>query len=530
ALDRANGTLQLLDEVRSWGAEITYLPADVTQAEAVEEVVARVVREQGHLDVLIHAAGIERSRRLESKPREEFAQILAVKAQGFYHLYQALHHHRVWPRAMIVFTSIAGRFGNAGQVDYCAGNDFLAKMMLALHHHPAGMKTIALDWGAWAEAGMASRGHVPELMRRAGIDLMPPDEAARWVYRELVTNSGQPEVVLAGSLGLLTFPRREQDGLDLEAIKPLVDNDLQHLPGVLTGYDRWEGARFEVELDPQQTPYLSDHALNGIPLLPAVMGLEGFAAAALRWLHLTDEASAWRVKAFTDVQFMAPLKFYRSQPRRFVIKVNLYPVSEGFVAQVVLESTLSRAGMSPQTLRHFSATVHLGTLEAAYTPEAEAPSWNERCLVPREAIYRLFFHGPAFRVLDAVQIEPQRAVGRLAVDLPALGVSPLVTLPSLLELVLQTAAAWEVAQDGVLALPFGAERITFFAQDWQEPVWTEVFPTWSGEERRFNARVVDGLGRMIMEVKGYRTARLPYAAEAALVAPFRACLTRKEGG
>jgi malonyl CoA-acyl carrier protein transacylase len=530
ALDRADGTLRLLDDVRSWGAEITYLPADVTQAQAVEEVVARVIREQGRLDILIHAAGVERSRRLESKPREEFAQILAVKAQGFYHLYQALHHHHLWPRAMIAFTSIAGRFGNAGQVDYCAGNDFLAKMMLALRHHPAGMKTIALDWGAWAEVGMASRGHVPELMRRAGIDLMPPEEAARWVYRELVANSGQAEVVLAGSLGLLTLPRREQDGLDLGAIKPLVGSDLHHLPGVLTSYDRWEGARFEVELDPQQTPYLSDHALNGIPLLPAVMGLEGFAAAALRWLSLTDESSAWQVRGFTDVQFMAPLKFYRSQPRRFVIKVNLYPVQEEFVAQAVLESTLTRAGMSPQTLRHFAATVHLGAPESVNVPAAKVPSWDERCFVPREAIYRLFFHGPAFQVLDAVRVESQRAVGRLSAHLPTFGVSPLVTLPSLLELVLQTAAAWEVAQDGVLALPFGAERITFLTREWQEPVWAEVIPISPvGENRRFDAQVVDGEGRVIIEVEGYRTARLPYTAETALVAPFRACLKREEG-
>ncbi|WP_322807802.1 polyketide synthase dehydratase domain-containing protein, partial [Thermanaerothrix sp.] len=233
---------------------------------------------------------------------------------------------------------------------------------------------------------------------------------------------------------------------------------------------------------------------------------------------------------FTDVQFMAPLKFYRSQPRRFVIKVNLYPVQEGFVAQAVLESTLTRAGMSPQTLRHFAATVHLGAPESVNVPAAKVPSWNERCFVPREAIYRLFFHGPAFQVLDAVRVESQRAVGRLSAHLPTFGVSPLVTLPSLLELVLQTAAAWEVAQDGVLALPFGAERITFLTREWQESVWAEVIPISPvGENRRFDAQVVDGEGRVIIEVKGYRTARLPYTAETALVAPFRACLKREEG-
>jgi len=75
ALERAEGTLRLLEEVRTWGAEITYIPADVTDAQAVESVVHRVAQEQGRLDVLIHAAGVERSRRLESKPPEEFAQI-----------------------------------------------------------------------------------------------------------------------------------------------------------------------------------------------------------------------------------------------------------------------------------------------------------------------------------------------------------------------------------------------------------------------------------------------------------------------
>jgi len=531
ALDRAAATLRLLEEARSWGAEIHFISADVTDAQAMDRVVQEIAQREGRLDGVIHAAGVERSRRLESKPKGEFAQILAVKATGFFNLYKSLERYTLWPKALVCFTSIAGRFGNAGQVDYCAGNDLLAKMMLALRTHPAGIYTLALDWGAWAEVGMASRGHVPELMRRAGIDLMKPEEAAPWVYRELTNRSQDAEVVLAGSLGLLTLARRPDDGLNLVRLNEALRSRAHPMLGTLTEYSPWRGATVEVELDPQTLPFLRDHALNNIPLLPAVMGLEGFAALTQRLLAAASGREAWRVVGFSDVEFQAPLKFYRLQPRRFAMRIRVVYEKAAWVALAVLESQMQRPGRDAETVEHFRARVHVQpTSVADAMPRVALPVAGEGHTVDRQALYRLFFHGPAFQVLDSVALEPRRALGRLNPERPPLAEASLETMPHLVELVLQTAAAWEVAQDGVLALPRAIKRLVYHGHPAYErgTCWAEVIAAEVAGERAFNARVVNEAGEVLLEVEGYRTSPLPYAADAPLVAPFRAALSEEQ--
>ena len=64
---------------------------------------------------------------------------------------------------------------------------------------------------------MASRGYIPEVMKRAGIDMMHPGDAAPLVYEELVSGGGGGEVLLAGSLGLLMEEAHPTGGLDAEA-------------------------------------------------------------------------------------------------------------------------------------------------------------------------------------------------------------------------------------------------------------------------------------------------------------------------
>ena len=83
-----------------------------------------------------------------------------------------------------MFSSIAGRFGNGGQTDYSAANDLLCKS--ASHMRRDGhTRGIAIDWTAWAQIGMASRGSIPKMMEVAGIEMLPADVGVPVVRREL---------------------------------------------------------------------------------------------------------------------------------------------------------------------------------------------------------------------------------------------------------------------------------------------------------------------------------------------------------
>ena len=124
--------------------------------------------------MLVHAGGIEISRTLSDKEPKEFDLVFDVKADGFFSLLQAAEGMPIG--ATVVFSSVAGRFGNAGQTDYSAANDLLCKMSssAAARRGPR-PAAIAIDWTAWGGIGMATRGSIPQIMEAAGIDMLPPE-------------------------------------------------------------------------------------------------------------------------------------------------------------------------------------------------------------------------------------------------------------------------------------------------------------------------------------------------------------------
>jgi acyl transferase domain-containing protein/NAD(P)-dependent dehydrogenase (short-subunit alcohol dehydrogenase family)/acyl carrier protein len=124
-LERAHAARSAVDAVRAAGGTAHYRQVSLTDAESVSQAIDEVRRSHGKIDVLLHAAGLERSHSLQDKEPHEFDLVFDVKAGGWYHLWRAIGDMPV--QAAVAFSSIAGRFGNAGQTDYSAANDLLCK-------------------------------------------------------------------------------------------------------------------------------------------------------------------------------------------------------------------------------------------------------------------------------------------------------------------------------------------------------------------------------------------------------------------
>ena len=155
----------------------------------------------GRIDVLLHAAGMERSHLLPDKEPREFDLVFDVKADGWFNLLHAIGDMPL--RATVAFSSIAGRFGNAGQADYSSANDLLCKIASSFRTTRPATRAIAIDWTAWGGIGMATRGSIPKMMELAGIDMLPPEAGIPWIRRELTAGGTRGEVVVARALGIL---------------------------------------------------------------------------------------------------------------------------------------------------------------------------------------------------------------------------------------------------------------------------------------------------------------------------------------
>jgi NAD(P)-dependent dehydrogenase (short-subunit alcohol dehydrogenase family) len=529
SLERAAAALRAIEDLRAAGARVEYLACDITSADEVGAAVAKVLQLAGRVDVLLHAAGIESSRRFEKKTQEEIEQTVAVKASGFFYLYQALRRSHALPSRILAFSSIAGRFGNSGQTDYSAANDLLCRLVSALRRQHPDIKAQVIDWGPWSDVGMASRGHIPALMARAGIEMLNPRAAAQCVYREL-TAAPAGEVLISGSLGALQRSESDAGMLDVDKANAALragGDPIHVMLSRITGYTPQEGITLEVVLDPAQEPFLKDHARDGVPLLPGVMGIEGFSVAAQNIASVVGSGleGGFAIDHLEEIRFLAPFKFYGNKPRRAIWKARALREGADLVVSVSLQSTVERPGRPAEAMQHFAGRVYLKPVSSEEElPRVAPPEWNGAYTVGANDIYRLYFHGPAFQVLEGAQRCGDRVLGKMADSLPPLTSSsaPLITSPMFLELALQTAGIWEAGATGVLALPTSIGRMNLHRPaPAKGQIYADVLPTTSADGGlSFNARVVDAEGNLYLELEDYRTAPLPFSVEEELVQPL----------
>jgi NAD(P)-dependent dehydrogenase (short-subunit alcohol dehydrogenase family) len=506
-VERQEAALRAVETIRAAGGTAHYRRVDLLDGEAVAAVVDEIRQRHGRLDVLIHAAGLEISRTLAEKPPAQFNLVYDVKADGYFNLLRAAAGLPIG--AVVVFSSVAGRFGNAGQTDYAAANDLLCRQISSLRAWRSATRGVAIDWSAWSGIGMATRGSIPKLMEAAGIERVPPEAGVPTVRRELTYSAFSGEVVVAGKLGLLLDEWDPAGGLDLERAQARAQQPPQVMIGTIKAARLYGGWEVETTLDPQVQPFLHDHALEGTPLLPGVMGIEAFAELA----HLA--APGYVVTGARNVRFERPLKFYRGQPRTLTLTLSLLREADGGLrAAGTLRSTRQpRPDLPAQSQVHFTGEVCLGRQAPTAAATAAPPRPSARdAAIGHEAIYRKFFHGPAYQVLEQAHIGTDQAVGvwraKLPDDaVPAGGASQIG--PRLIELCFQTAGLWEMEMKHRLGLPRGLGAVTVLARAGQGPrgaLYAVVRPVAGGDQ--FEGGVVDEQGKVYLSFSDYQTVPL----------------------
>jgi NAD(P)-dependent dehydrogenase (short-subunit alcohol dehydrogenase family) len=526
-IERSATTLQTLGIIEQLGGKAHYLACDVTNSILIEDAIQKIKDAEGHIDAFLHAAGMERSRKLEMKPIEEFRLVVSVKADGFFNLFKAMEAKGMLPRGMVFFSSVAGRFGNSGQTDYSAANDLLCKIASAVRNQYPGIKAVAIDWSAWGGVGMATRGNIPTLMKMAGIDMVPPEQAAPMVRAELLAGTG--EAVIAGSLGALLGARCPHGGIDLVKADHALraGQPIHAMLSHVADFDLNRGLTLEAELDPKTQPFLRDHAMDGTPILPGVMGIEGFSVAAKHiGSVLASGKAGLEVGRLEDIRFLVAFKFYRNEPRRVTWIVRAIRERLGLVVYVTLESSRALKTGSDEHMQHFSGKVYLVPQETEVKEiKTQAPKWNGNYTVQAEDIYRLYFHGPAFQVLEGVQRSGDILLGKLNKKLPSIvnDEHALLSTPTLVELCFQTAGLWEMGKTGTMALPRSIESLTLYRQSANDvAIYAEVTPVQTEKNGlHFDARVVDAKGRLYLELKEYRTTPLSNSIEKELLVPLK---------
>ena len=350
------------------------------------------------------------------------------------------------------------------------------------------------------------------MMELAGIDMLPPEAGIPLIRRELTAGATHGEVVVAQRLGILLNEIDPTGGLDTAAAQSAKETVLAGpITGPIVSLGISTGYTVETTLDPRNQPFLQDHQIEGTPVLPGVMGIEAFAEAALTSLP------GWHVEAIEDVNFLAPFKFYRSEPRALQIETRIHPHGNELVAdcRLIGHRTLPNQA-EPQSTTHFTARVQLAQ-QRQQASLVHALGKPEGHVIEAADIYRLYFHGPAYQVLEKAWWDGKRLIGLMPDHLPPNHhPSELSTVmqPRLIELCFQTAGIWELGVQGRMGLPQHVRQVSLYRTSAAADGRLYAVLTPDTGQGSFDVEVVDTIGNCILTVTGYQTVALPNSVNA----------------
>ncbi len=180
--------LETIGRMEAEGATVRIVEGDI----ADYQTALRAVEVAGaNLCGVWHCAGVLEDGALGSQSWERFAPVMRPKADGAWNLHTLTRGIDL--EVFVLFSSWASLAGSRGQANYCAANAFLDG--LAAFRSASGLPALSVNWGAWAETGLAAGQAMQKQLARAGMEPMQPEDALAAL--EIALHTGRPQLAIA---------------------------------------------------------------------------------------------------------------------------------------------------------------------------------------------------------------------------------------------------------------------------------------------------------------------------------------------
>ena len=177
------------------GCTVRYYACNVNNRADLAKTMEQIRQELGQVRGIIHGAGLLADCKIWNKDMTRFRAVLDTKYAGLNNILSCVDNDQL--KLVVSFSSVAGYFGNDGQMDYAAGNEFLAKFS---HHfrrkHPS-CKALTINWGAW-DGGMMDYIYRKTLTEK-GYVLIPLEVGANYFANEFLNGLPSGQILISNN-------------------------------------------------------------------------------------------------------------------------------------------------------------------------------------------------------------------------------------------------------------------------------------------------------------------------------------------
>ncbi len=362
---------QTITAVQAAGGNAIYISADITDQTALQTALASH-NPFGTITGVIHGAGNLADKLIENKTEADFETVYSAKVAGLENILAAVPSSQL--TALVLFSSVAGFYGNVGQADYAIANEVLNKIAHHFSKHYPACKVISINWGPW-DGGMVTP-QLREYFDKLDIKVIPIEVGTRMLVDELRANGQRPAQIVIGS------------AIQPQPAPPSAELNTVHLRRKLHLADN---------------PFLGDHVVNHRAVLPMV--------SAMSWIANACEQvnRGYRFFAFDNYRVLKGIVFDETLANEYTL--DLKEVSKT-ADEIVIDAMVHSQNAEGKKRFHYSAQIMLrARLPDAPTFEPPIIPSNTQA-IPGAPLYQdgTLFHGYSFQGVERVLNIDERGV------------------------------------------------------------------------------------------------------------------------
>jgi NAD(P)-dependent dehydrogenase (short-subunit alcohol dehydrogenase family) len=350
---------QTLSRIRQSGGVCEYVQVDISNSSDVKTKLKGKVQD---ITGVIHGAGALADKYIQDKSEADFDLVYGVKVGGIKNIFQRIPPDQL--KYLVLFSSVAGFYGNAGQADYSISNEILNKLAHHIKLTQPDCQVLSIGWGPW-DGGMVT----PQLKRifeRAKVPLISPEEGSNALIK-LISDAGD-------------MPQH------------VVGNPLPAPPGKMD--QTLKKYQISRELSLQQNPFLADHVIGGNAVLPTVF--------AVGWFIKICESlyPGYRFFAVKDYRVFKGIVFDDLSPKNYVMKLDEL---EKDSQRINFLGKIRSTDENGKQRFHYQAEIEVRK-SIPERPKLELFDLTDTTSIQGSELYesKVLFHGPGFRGVKRV--------------------------------------------------------------------------------------------------------------------------------